>query len=293
MSRRIFILCDGGLGNRLGGLVGGLVLAEQLHLTPIISWPINNWCGCSFGDLFDSESWQVNARNVFEVFEQNLNNTFVIHENQTDYKLQKCHAHSVDNARLLSTQSDDVVYYHNKVPAHVSAQAIVRQLGRIRINQDVQQAVVDFCCEHAIDHTVIGLHLRKTENFALDEQALFDQVLTNANQRYFVCSDDQSTQERFAQLPNVRARPKTSYVGKMVAGSWYESVVDTDGRKTKYNILRDRQSVIEALIDMLILSRTHIQPTVKSSFLNFARYFAQVADQLNKSYHGHNESASP
>jgi hypothetical protein len=139
---------------------------------------------------------------------------------------------------------------------------------------------------------VAGLHLRKTENFNLKEESLYEQVLTTPAQRYFVCSDDQVTQEKFAQLPNVCARAKTNYVEKLIPGDWYESTTDTDGRQTKYNINRNKQSVIEAFVDMLILSRTWIRPTVKSSFLNFARYFAHANIQLNNSDHGHNESSS-
>jgi hypothetical protein len=121
---------------------------------------------------------------------------------------------------------------------------------------------------------------------------LYEQVSKTPAQRYFVCSDDQVTQERFAQLPNVHARPKTNYVEKLIPGDWYEFITDTDGRQTKYNINRNKQSVIEAFVDMLILSRTWIRPTVKSSFLNFARYFAHANIQLNKGDHGHNESSS-
>lgn len=290
--RTIHILCDGGLGNRLGGLVGGLIVARQYGLTPVIVWPENNWCGCSFHDLFDITTWTVTNHNVFQVFEHNLSNVFIIHENQTHLKPDRCYAHSPDSVRQAVAQSGDLVYYHNKVPAYFSQDQIVRELEQLKISKHVVNCVQEFCQLNRIDNTVAGLHLRKTENFNLNEESLYEQVLTTPAQRYFVCSDDQATQERFAQLPNVCAWPKTSYVGKLISGDWYESTTDTDGRQTKYNINRSRQSVIEAFVDMLILSQTWIRPTVKSSFLNFARYFAHSKTRLNNSDHGHNESSS-
>ena len=291
-ARNIHILCDGGLGNRLSGLVGGLIVARQYQLTPVIAWPENNWCGAGFHDLFDSVNGTVTNHNVFQVFEHNLDCIFIMHENQTHFKPGRCYRHSPDSIQQAVAQTGDMVYYHNKIPAYFSQDQVVQELEQLKISKYVVTCVQEFCQLRRIDNTVAGLHLRKTENFNLNEESLYEQVLTTPTQRYFVCSDDQATQERFAQLPNVCAWSKTSYVGKLISGDWYESTTDTDGRQTKYNINRSRQSVIEAFVDMLILSRTWIRPTVKSSFLNFARYFAHSKTRLNNSDHGHNESSS-
>ena len=291
-ARNIHILCDGGLGNRLSVLVGGLILARQYDLTPVIAWPENNWCGAGFHDLFDNTSWIVTNHNVFQVFEHNLDCIFIIHENQTHFKLDRCHGHSLDSIQQAASQSGDLVYYHNKISAYFTQDQIIQELGTLLVSSHVTKCVQDFCQVNGIDNTVAGLHLRKTENSNLNEESLYQQVLNTPAQRYFVCSDDEITQERFALLPNVCARSKTSYVEKLIPGDWYASTTDTDGRQTKYNISRNKQSVIEALVDMLILSRTWIRPTIKSSFLNFARYFAHVHTRLNNSDHGYNESAS-
>ena len=50
--KKLYILCDHGLGNRLGSLVGGLKTAELLNYQPIVCWPINNWCQAEFHELF-------------------------------------------------------------------------------------------------------------------------------------------------------------------------------------------------------------------------------------------------
>ena len=126
--RTVHILCDGGLGNRLSGLVGGLIVARQYGLTPVIAWPENNWCGCSFHDLFDTTTWTVTNHNVFQVFEHNLSNVFIIHENQTHFKPDRCYAHSPDSVRQAIAQSGDLVYYHNKVPAYFAQDQIVQEL---------------------------------------------------------------------------------------------------------------------------------------------------------------------
>ena len=51
--KKIYILCDHGLGNRLASLIGGLTIAKRFNFLPIICWPTNNWCYAEFTDLFD------------------------------------------------------------------------------------------------------------------------------------------------------------------------------------------------------------------------------------------------
>lgn len=274
--RRITILCDGGLGNRLSGLVSGLHVAQVLDMTAVIAWPKNNWCGCAFSDLFANDDWTVTDQNVFQVFETHADAVFVIHENQTHHTLSQVMNHPANTIDRLRDSADPVVYYHNKLAPYVTEQQAIAQLRRLTLNTDINRAVEEFCQHNQINNHVAGLHLRKTENSNLKEHVLYQQVLESPSQRYFVCSDDEATEQRFAELPNVCRFIKTSYVEKMIQGNWYENIKDTDGRATKYNINRTRQSVIEAFVDMLILSRTWIRPTVKSSFANFAKLFAQV-----------------
>ena len=75
----INIMCDGGLGNRLGSLFGGLYYAKINNRIPKIYWPQNNWCGCKFDDLFDVDIESTNI-SFNESIESNKNSIFVVHE---------------------------------------------------------------------------------------------------------------------------------------------------------------------------------------------------------------------
>lgn len=276
MSRTVTIFCDGGLGNRLGSLVGGLLVADQLSISNVrICWPANNWCGCYFEDLFANTEFDVTDSSIRDVFVANTNQAFLIHENQTGADLGLQLSQSAESLERLAQINNNVVYYHNKIAPYMNAQKVLDQVNRLKPTDTVRKQVMDFCKINRINRTVIGLHLRKTENFRLDEEKLYRRVSTTPNQRYFACSDDSVTEQRFADLPNVTVWPKTSYVGKLVEGDWLAETVDADGRRYNYNINRPRQSVIEAFVDMLILSQTTIQFTVKSSFSRFAEVFGQ------------------
>lgn len=275
MSRKVHILCDGGLGNRLSGLIGGMITAQALKANCVISWPVNNWCGCEFDDLFESQGIMHNKLTVNDLLLPD-NRNYIIHENQTQQKLVKCFAHALTSLEQLGTTVEDVVYYHNKLMPYHDQNSVIEHLSKLPIKISVLGKVKQFCDQNQINSHTIGLHLRKTENRSLDDTFLLEEVRTNVHKKYFVCSDDQATEQKFSQFSNVVVNAKSEYVAKMTHGDWYETLVDSNGRPTKYNIQRSRQSVIEAFEDMLILSRCWIKPTVKSSFSSFARYFSQL-----------------
>ena len=84
--KKLIIFCDGGLGNRLGVLIGGILTAKELNREPIICWPENTWCGCSFDDLFCPQ-YELIGLDINTLFSQNVNSKFLIHENQTNLSI--------------------------------------------------------------------------------------------------------------------------------------------------------------------------------------------------------------
>lgn len=275
MSRKITIFCDGGLGNRMGTLIGGLIIAQRLNLKVHICWPVNNWCACKFEDLFLVTNFTVCESTVNEIFISGTNNIFVIHENQTGHDLGMVYGHSLLTLDTIANRTESIVYYHTKIDPQFDTQSVIESLQQIVIQPKLLAQVNEFVNTHKINKSVVGLHLRKTDNTKLDEDKFFKQAQNSKNQ-YFICSDDQVTEERFEELPNVVRYVKTEYAGKLVDGGWLDKTTDTNGRVYNYNVNRPRQSVIEAFIDLLILSRTSISYTVKSSFSRLAVVYSYI-----------------
>ena len=276
-SRKIKILCDGGLGNRIAGLLGGLITADRLHLQPMISWPQNNWCGAKFDDLFEPVGLCFDSQGIHDIMNPDSKDIFVLHENQTGVTLQTQLPHGRPSELMIQTRSADVVFYTARVPEHLPVADVLRKLKEIAPRHKLMTRVEKFCGAHKITAATMGLHLRKTDQMHLDEEWWYDYVQRKgAGKRYFVCSDDRDTEQRFSALPNVIAYPKTHYVEKLIEGPWRQSrVQDPDGRVFPNNIDRSRESVVQAWIDLLILSRTTILPTVKSSFSQTAAWIGQ------------------
>lgn len=277
MVNNIYILCDGGLGNRLAGLVAGLITADRLNMHAVICWPPNNWCGCRFGDLFDERQHDVNRLGIHDLFHEWADRVFLMHENQTQAMLRHAASHGRSGEQLALRLGKDVVFYTARIPEHLPTGLVPHIFHRLEPAKSIQDRVYDFLQQHEIDSSTVGLHLRRTDQYNLDEDWWYDYVQRKgAGRRYFVCSDDRDTEQRFAALKNVVTFPKTHYVEKLVPGPWRQDAVrDPDGRVFPNNINRTRESVIQAWIDLLILSETYILPTVKSSFSQAANWIKQ------------------
>jgi hypothetical protein len=275
--RKMIIFSDGGLGNRLNSLIGGLVASEKLGCTPVICWPVNNWCGCSFEDLFVS-NLEILDKGINDIFLDD-DKIYLIHDNQVEKVLKNKFDHSKESIELVKKMSQDIVYYHNKISSYFSEDDVIKKLKTFKITSSILISAKSFCYQHSIGKKTKGVHLRKTDHGRqIDSDQMFSSILNDKKSGYFVCSDDKTTEDKFNELKNVLVYPKTSYVEKLVDGEWTTKIKDSEGRIFPFNVDRSKQSVIEAFIDLLILSRTNIIIRNKSSFLDWAKIYALVSD---------------
>jgi len=274
--KEFITLCDGGLGNRLGAICGGLILGSSINYPIKICWPSNSWCGCLFDDLFNS-NLEVLAWDINKLFRTYIKYTFMIHENQTSIGLPRRVHPSIEALEGLRSIDNGIIYYNNCIPPNIPEEKVIKVLESIKIKDYIIEEVLNFCLKHNIDNSTVGVHLRKSDNDqGIDESKLYETIKTS-NQRYFLCSDDKTTEELFSKLPNIIIRPKNSYVTKLdPTGHWNKTIQDSESRIFPFNINREKDSVVEGFIDMLVLSRTTILFNTRSSFLHFAKRYHHI-----------------
>ena len=274
-NKKIYILCDHGLGNRIGSLIGGLTFAKRTNATPVICWPINNWCKADFNDIFDSnltvESNEFSAELVDQIQDLGLHYFFVSTYNN------KISTELINFEDIMST-NQDIIYSQCKVPKRIVDQTdIGNALDSLGISNSVLDKVKKFCNEHLIDKRTTGIHLRKTDGSSIaNEDEIFEEIKKFRNQKYFICSDNKETENRFLQLPNVSVYLKNSEVVKLTDGDWRDSVINSSGKKILFNVDRSKEQIYDAFIDMLILSRTTVSKRAKSTFCTVAKYYSSV-----------------
>ena len=281
MNKNLFILCDHGLGNRLGSLVGGLKTAELLGYTPVVCWPINNWCQAEFNELFRCpvklETNEFSTSIVNQIHDKGLPFFFISQftDNQIDKNFYENSLPAVEEIRKLNS---DALFSCAKLPkSYVSKEDVSRYLKYLGISKSIGRAVETFSLQNRIDKNVIGIHIRKTDSAnQIDENIVFENIKSTPAQRYFICSDDKSIEDRFKTLPNVTLFPKSTYVEKLQDGQWRDNVKDDNGRNIIFNMNRPKQAIIEAFVDMLLLSKTRIDRMGKSTFRAMAERYSGI-----------------
>jgi hypothetical protein len=278
--RALHIYCDGGFGNRFNGLVSGLLIARATGLEPVIVWPRNNWCGAGYGDLIENAATVLECELAAYAPEADRYHFFMTEDH---LKL------GVPNLSPLLTASPlamlqwigasprDVFFHSPLIPGFLNGAEVLAEVAAQRLRRSLVARAQTFLASHGLTE-FLGLQIRKTDfgANAADDHKLFELVAQCPHKRFFVCSDDPAVEARFATLPNVVVHAKRAYVEKAVDGGWNTPTADHSGRVYACNVQRSAASVEDAIVDLLVLSRSQIVRTSGSTFLNTALLIKQA-----------------
>lgn len=280
MQRLIHIYCDGGFGNRFNCLISGLLLAKSANLRPIIVWPINNWCGAHFFDLFENE-FTILEKELIAYKPEKDNFHFFMTEDHLNLGVPNkspLETRSLPEAIAYLGDTHSNIFYHTPlIPNIFSWNDLKDQINLLKFNQEITLKAENFLNERKL-HDFFGVQIRKTDfgQNGADENNLFELISNCNHKRFFVCSDDKDVESRFNELENVETYPKRAHVEKLVEGGWNTATPDYSGRVYACNVNRSSASVEDALVDLLILSHSQIVKTSNSTFLNTALIINQV-----------------
>lgn len=163
---------------------------------------------------------------------------------------------------------DNIVYFYPRLFPRVILNKIMCEFYNFKFYDKYLDYVKQFVDLHKINYSVQGLHIRKTDSeMNLVINPIIDIVKQNPNQRFFVCSDCPETELSLSKYNNVIYNPKKFFTTKKFADKdWRDYTVDDEGRNYPSNVIRNKDSIDEAIKDILILSRTTIQNTNESTF---------------------------
>ncbi len=265
----LIIYCDGGFGNRYGTLLGGLFIARLHNLRPIINWRETSQCRASFNDIFENEQQFSIINSPLEEFNEYV---LIMHDNFIKGKaFYSANAFSTFwSLGKITIDEDKLLYNNNWLPRCMNESEFLSVGNSLNFKKDIQNSADDFAKETLINVNVTGVHLRATDfnvsvpNFSRE----FVIIMENPDTRYFVLSDDKTIENKFNQFENVVVRKKVFYVEKVNETSTWCN-----------NIERSRESVIESLIDLLILSKTKILTNSTSTFLKTSLILQKINGQ--------------
>ena len=296
-NNKLIAIMEGGMGNKFGCIFHAYQLAKDTGKELVISTVRNMHGDVGFHHLFSKTNGITEVENTITELDNLVPSDvpFLLHKSHfvkcgaikpsrnVVYHQGKSHNELVEYIKGLNSCCYLVDGYHAlQLPDMMTD--VVREL---KIQEDVLEKVNDICKQYSIDKTVKGIHIRATDwpykQETIDAAYTTIQRLVedNPKQKIFVCCDEQSIEKDLCdQLPdNIIVFNKNSYVKKAVEGTWREDVADVDGRVCNYNTLRDEESVVEAFIDMLLLSRTDI---AYGHHVSSFWYFAKIFSNLNE-----------
>lgn len=260
IMRKLIINSDGGLFNRMGSIIGGLVTAEELGISSIeILWPLTQYCDCKFEKLFDTNFNVIYDKN--KVFNDSSKFIFLTHYRWKNSNFSHVFDQNLESIKIIKSMKQNILYNHNYLPEYFNDDQVIKKLKSIKINENILKTAYNFYKSKNMDKSVIGIHLRRTDsNYSEEDTKMkLDFVKKNQDKRFFICSDDPNAENLFKEYKNVIIFPKTKYVEKIEKDKDWYGFKDRSRNNNYYNIFRSEESVIQGCIDLLILSQTNLE----------------------------------
>lgn len=268
MIKRIISFNSGGLGNRIRPLVSILRLTKFLEREPLICWPINNHCHCSFDELFDFSikqilPYELDKQKSVYVYENKYfgfagpSKICAVSNRHEEYMIIKdCYKWILYEGELpYETVCTSYEEEWNLLPKSVRKD-LIRHLNGLKPKADIRNKVKSFKSDLDWDEFIIGVQIRRKDKKILNKSAYTkssDQAFIREMEflikqhrkvRFFIASDCLDTIELFEKLFG----EKVIYYRKTA----YDSI-DNDG-----TIWRPKEAVREALVELLILADTQM-----------------------------------
>lgn len=271
----VYVLCHGGLGNRLHCLNTALAISKILDTNLVVCWPVTHECGIAFRDVFDTD--------VEEILTTDIQPTHgyvrigLIPDHITDYPQFKDDkpillvSITTTDRFMMSFRNVDV-YFSDYTDRPLSA--MKEFLETFRFKDEHVHRADEFIQKN---NPYATLHIRGTDVPFI--QTEMDLMKTTDIQHMilkkgtiqgnlFICSDEKKYEDELVKYyHHAVVRQDKTYPSKRDENLPF---LTDDG---EYNIFRTSQDVAEAIIDMLIMSRTcQIYGSTYSSLARFAHF---------------------
>jgi len=262
-DRQVIAWCAVGLGNKICTLLGAMHWSYLLRRQFKIVWLSDPHCLCSYTDLFEDENCLINGIDYFacKSLLAACNKSFPCSEtlsmiartlplSEIKAHYLKLFLHISKNKKISSTdlinnkdslqKYNSILYQNSILSPELDIETAVNYLKNFKIQSHIKNKVKDFVNKHNINESVKGIALRKTDApVECTEEYYYSYIKLHPNERFYVTSDDNQTKDHFNSFKNVVIFKTDSSV------IWDNNTV-----------CRSKEVIIDAFIEMLILSHT-------------------------------------
>jgi hypothetical protein len=274
VNKTVFVVCLGGLGNRLYSLIGGLYWAQKYNCSFNIVWSPSDECDVGYTDLFSTHTDSViSLSRLKHILFKSTDLTVAGFLQQKKALQNDIFLRCIKDRNILNNIRDpdhlqsfngSLIYNNIGLPLYIGEHTAVGLLNCFKINNDIVERVTTFIKQNNITENDTGFIVRKTDAGSIvNTEKIFNYIKDNTSTRFYITSDSKEVEIKFNKNKNVLCYPKLHYVVF---------------NKNKEILYRSKQSVIEAFISLLIASKTHIIDITsnKSSFTKIALLYKNI-----------------
>lgn len=293
----LIVQCGGGLCNRINNLINGIYLSEFLNRKLYVWWDLNNACQCPLDKLFSNEFNKNHQEAYTEEFvyyspfhtendRKLLKNKYGERKyrplwkyddytnsyNRSENELNK--NSSIILSELKAIKSPTLIFSSSLILTEIIPESfVIKILGELSPVKELSDRIDSILKSNNINHSVIGVHLRKTDYNLLDDNEVKNSInkyleFSDKN-RFLICSDSEETEIEF----------KKTYPNNVIViggKSLIEKINDKITDREFSNLIRTEESVKSALVDMYLLGHTSF------SIFSPISTFAQTIFRLSK-----------
>ena len=279
MDKKKYIICinNGGLGNRLKGLISVMRLSKKLERELVLYWPNTKYCGCDFEDLFentlpkigDEELKKIKRGGDYKFYNDVLDNEhekykyllfktwrFIFLPNEVPKNFTKV---------FPSKEGRSIDFEFDRIPLD-KRKDFLEELNSLKPTQQILEGVKSFEEKYNLSE-YNGIHIRRGDTkFTVDgrekvssDELFIEKIKSMPNERFLLCTDGIETENKLKEL----------FGDKII-------VYPKGDRKRSR-----KDSLQEALIDMLLLSKTkRLLGSYLSTFTELAWWFGGCKNKI-------------
>lgn len=253
--------CGGGLGNRLSPILN---IKDVFNYNLHVVWPPTKRLMCEFNDLFENKNLKILSLSELEGMEDVDN----YHGNEGGLVAAGWETHLNGNISLQKLAEKyppkpisllnfsnlphkNTVIFYNAFIGQPDKEVIKENFNKLKPKKDIVDKINNILIELKIDKNTIGIHARGTDFFREKVEKYFPIIENelNDNNDIFFCSDDPDWENIIKKkYPNIKMRSNKDNVYKIDKSRNYNS-----------NIMTPLDSVKDAYIDMVLLSKTNFK----------------------------------
>lgn len=252
MDEYVIARVRGGLCNRIKCLISAQRIAQRYSKTLLLSWPVDEDCGCGFSDLFENRIAEISQE---EALRLSCNSGYQVYDSWRLLTLPEERLGRNFSRAYVSREGNNIDFEYERIPL-IIREDILKYVRRLMPNKGITEKVEEF--HKKFDRGSVSVNIRswpgENRSVFFDIRNLYKVMDKEKTGNFFVVCDSADVLEQIRQR--------------------YGARVLTYPRRTFPGDRKSREGIQDALIELLLLAgNKSLKASYLSTFSEMAWWF--------------------